>query len=131
MSSRERNDHLLDSQHTNTRRRVNDAAQEYAQSTLEPYRTLWDHYFAEARERQEEERWAKYFLEDNMEHLRTQAERDLNSSEELVERTRRWQEEANRVLAKESANAYEGFLDALFLYYRQSVRASEIKPALA
>ena len=131
MSSRERNDHLLDSQHTNTRRRVNDAAQEYAQSTLEPYRTLWDHYFAEARERQEEERWAKYFLEDNMEHLSTQAERDLNSSEELVERTRRWQEEANRVLAKESADAYEGFLDSLFLYYRQSVRASEIKPALA
>jgi hypothetical protein len=111
---------------------TNDVVQEeYARATLEPYRTLWDHYyFAQAHERQEEGWWAQQFLEDNMDHHRTQAERNLGTSEELVERTRRWQEETDRVLAKESTNAYEGFLDSLFLYYRQSVRAVEKESAL-
>ncbi len=107
---------------------TNDVVQEeYARATLEPYRTPWDHYyFARAHERQEEVRWAQRFLEDKMDHHRTQAERNLVTPEELVERTRRWQEEANRVLAKESANAYEEFLGSLFLYYRESARAAEM-----
>src|ERR671933_671148 len=111
---------------------TNDVVQEeYARATLKPYRTPWDHYYfaQQAHERQEEGRWAQQFLEDKMDHHRTQAERNLVTPEELVERTRRWQEEANRVLAKESANAYEEFVDSLFLYYRQSVRAGEDEPA--
>jgi hypothetical protein len=103
--------------------------EEYAKATLEPYKTVWDHYFAEAHKHQEG-RLARDLLEDARSHLRTQAERDLSTPEELVEQTRRWQEEANQVLAEESANAYEGFLDSLFLYYRKSVREGEMKPAL-
>ena len=105
----------MDEQHTN--KRVNDAAQEYAQTYLGSYRTVWDH-FAEAHERQE---WVAHaFLEDTtMSHLRTQGERNLSASkEELVEQARKRQE-ANQVLVKESANAYEEFADSLFLYYRE------------
>ena len=115
----------MDEQHTN--KRVNDAAQEYAQTYLGSYRTVWDH-FAEAHERQE--RVAHDFLEDTMSHLRSQAERNLNASEELVEQARKGQE-ANQILvkelAKESANSYEEFVDSLFLYYRQSVRARKME----
>jgi hypothetical protein len=104
----------LDEQHTN--KKVNDAAHEYAQTYLGSYRTVWDH-FMEAQQRQE--RLAQDFLEDTtMSHLRTQAERNLSASEELVEQVRKGQE-ANQVLAKESANAYEEFVDSLFLYYRE------------
>ena len=110
----------MDEQHTN--KRVNDAAHEYAQATLGSYRTVWDH-FMEAQERQEQ--LAQDFLEDTTSHLRTQAERNLSTSEELVEQARKGQE-ANQLLAKESANAYEEFLDSLFLYYRESARAAEM-----
>ena len=114
----------MDERHTN--KRGNDAAHEYAQTTLGSYRTVWDH-FAEAQQRQE--RLAQDFFEDTMSHLRSQAERNLNASEELVEQAQKGHE-ANQILlkelAKESANAYEEFLDSLFLYYRESVRATEM-----
>ena len=114
----------MDEQHTN--KRVNDAAHEYAQATLESYMTIWDH-FMEAQQRQE--RLAQDFLEDTTGYLRSQAERNLSASEELVEQARKGQE-ANQILlkelAKESANAYEEFLDSLFLYYRESARAAEM-----
>ena len=115
----------MDEQHTN--KRINDAAQEYAQTTLGSYRTVWDH-FMEAQQRQE--RLAHDFLEDTTGYLRSQAEMDLNASEELVEQARKGNE-ANQILlkelAKESANAYGEFVDSLFLYYRQSVRADEMR----
>ena len=110
----------MDEQHTN--KGVNYAAYVYAQTTLGSYRTVWDH-FLEAQQRQE--RLAQDFLEDTMSHLRSQAERNLNVSEELVDQTRKGQE-ANQLLAKESANAYEEFLGSLFLYYRESARAAEM-----
>lgn len=71
-------------------------------------------------------RLAQGFLEDHMEHLRTRAESNLSSSEELIEQARKGQVEANEILAKESANAYEEFLDSLFVYYRESLRAAEM-----
>ena len=107
----------MDEQHTN--RRVNEAAKEYAQSTVGSYRTLRDH-FMEAQECQG--RIAQNSLEDARSYLGTQSKRNLSTPEELVEQARRGQE-AVQTLATESANAYEGFLDSLFLYYRQSMRA--------
>ena len=86
-------------------RRLNEAAQKYAESAFESYETVWDH-FARAQEGQE------------------QAERNLHASEELTEQSRRGQE-ASRVLAQGSADAYAQFVDSLFLYYRESARLSE------
>ena len=109
----------MDEQHA---KGVNDAAQRYAQATLESYRTIWDS-FMEAQERQG--RLAQNSLEDARSYLRTQAERNLGASEELVEQARRRQE-AVQTLAKESAYSYEAFLDSLFLYYRENVSAAEM-----
>ena len=44
---------------------------------------------------------------------------------ELVEQAHRGQYEVVQGHARESANGYTEFLESLFLYYRESVRATE------
>lgn len=67
---------------------------------------------------------ARSFFDGAIGNLRTQAERNLDASRELVEQARRGQE-AGWVLARESTNAYADFLDSIFFCYRESVRAAE------
>ena len=102
-------------------RRLNEAAQKYAESAMESYETVWDH-FARVQEGQAQQ--TQGLFEEAIAHLRTQAERNLHASEELAEQGRRGQE-ASRVLAQGSADAYAQFVDSLFLYYQESVRLSE------
>lgn len=102
-------------------RRLNEAAQKYAESAMESYETVWDH-FARAQENQAQH--TQGLFEEAIAHLRTQAEKNLYASEELAEQGRRGQE-ASRVLAQGSADAYAHFVDSLFLYYQESVRLSE------
>jgi hypothetical protein len=102
-------------------------AQKYAKATVESYKTVWD-LFAEAQERQA--RLTQGFVEgtisDTISNLRTEAKRNLNASEHLLDQLLRVQE-AGRVLARGPASAYAEFLDSLFLYYRESARAAESK----
>ncbi len=49
--------------------------------------------------------------------LGAQAENNRALSEDLIEHQRK-QQEASRVLARESANAYTDFLNSMFTYYR-------------
>jgi hypothetical protein len=58
--------------------------------------------------------------------LGTQADSFSAAVRELVEQARRGQE-ARGSLTQKSTNSYIGFLDSLFLYYRESVRAAEEK----
>ena len=102
-------------------RRLNEAAQKYAESTMESYETVWDR-FARAQEGQAQ--LTQGLFEEAIEHLRTQAERNLHASEELAKQRRRGQK-ASRVLAQRSADAYAQFVDSLFLYYQESTRLSE------
>jgi len=102
-------------------RRLNEAAQKHAESAMESYETVWDH-FARAQEGQAQ--LTQGLFEEAIAHLRTQAERNLYASEELAEQGRRGQE-SGRVLAQESADAYAHFVDSLFLYYQESARLSE------
>ncbi len=101
--------------------RLNEAARKYAESAFESYETVWDH-FARAQEGQAQ--LTHGLFEEAIAHLRTQAERNLYASEELAEQARRGQE-AGRVLAQGTADAYAQFVDSLFLYYQESVRLSE------
>jgi hypothetical protein len=48
----------------------------------------------------------------------------MDAAEELTKHARKGQE-AGRVLAWESAEAYTDFLDALFFYYRENAGAAE------
>ena len=102
-------------------KRINEGAQRVVVDTLESYKMGWDR-LAEANEGQT--RLAKNLSESTMRNLRTQAERNLAPAEELTEAAREGQE-AGRVLARESADAYMDFLDSLFFYYRENARAAE------
>jgi hypothetical protein len=103
---------------------LDEAAQKYTEATMESYMTVWD-LFAQAQESQT--RLAQGLFEGTLSYLRAQAEHTLNASEELVEQTRRGMQ-ARMGLAPRSANTYAEFLDALFLYYRESTRATESYP---
>ena len=102
-------------------KRINEAAQRVVVDTLESYKMGWDRS-AEANEGQT--RLAKNLSEGTMRNLRTQAERNMEAAEELTEHARKGQE-AGRVLAWESAEAYTDFLDSLFFYYRENAGAAE------
>jgi len=102
-------------------RRLTEAAQKCAEGAFESYETVWDH-FARAQEGQAQQ--TQGLFEEAIAHLRTQAERNMYASEELAEQGRRGQE-AGRVLAQGSADAYAQFVDSLFLYYQESARLSE------
>ena len=102
-------------------KRINEGAQRVVVDALESYKMGWDR-LAEANEGQT--RLAKNLSEGTMRNLRTQAEDNLDAAEELTEHARKGQE-AGRVLARESAEAYTDFLDSLFFYYRENARAAE------
>lgn len=95
-------------------------SQEHAGAARGVYETVWE-LFAEAQEHQALH--TKSFFESALGNLRTRAERNLDVSEKLVEQAREGRE-AGRVLTRESANAYDEFLECLFFYYRESVRAA-------
>jgi hypothetical protein len=102
-------------------KRINEAAQRVVVDTLESYKMGW----ARLAEANEGQTWlAKDLSEGTMRNLRTQAERNLDAAEELTEEAREGQE-AGRVLARESADAYMDFLDSLFFYHRENARAAE------
>jgi hypothetical protein len=103
-------------------KRINEAAQRVVVDTLESYKMGWEDRLAEANEGQQ--RLAKNLSEGTMRNLRTQAQRNLDAGEELTEAARKGQQ-AGRVLARESAEAYTDFLDSLFFYYRENARAAE------
>ena len=102
-------------------RRLNEAAHKYAESAMESYETVWDHF---AKAQQGQAQLTQGLFEEAIAHLIAQAERNLHTSEELAEQSRRGQE-ASRVLAQGSADAYGQFVDSLFLYYQESARLSE------
>ena len=102
-------------------KRINEGAQRVVVDALESYKMGWDR-LAEANEGQT--RLAKNLSEGTMRNLRTQAERNVDAAEELTEHARKGQE-AGRVLARESAEAYTDFLDSLFFYYRENAGAAE------
>jgi hypothetical protein len=102
-------------------RRLDEAAQKHIEANRESYMTVWD-LFAQAQESQT--RLAQGLFEGTRSYLHSQTEHTLQAAEELVEQVRRGQE-AGRDLARGSARAYDEFLDSLFLYYRESTRATE------
>ena len=102
-------------------RRLEEAAQKHIEANRESYVTVWD-LFAQAQESQM--RLAQGVFERTLSYLQSQAEQNLQAAEELVEQVRRG-EEAGRDFAGGSVRAYDEFLDSLFLYYRESTRATE------
>ncbi len=95
--------------------RFDEATGELAEAVRESYRAAVDRAFVA---RESNARLARDFFEDWIDTLQDQAELNRRTMQSLAEQARE-QQEAFRQLSRESLNAYDGFLDSLFSYYKE------------
>ncbi len=98
-----------------------EAARKMAEAIVESQRAL-SSVSAETQERQAE--LAQSFFESVVSNLRDQVESNTAGSRELAEQVLKSQE-VGWLLAQESMKAQVDFLDSIFSYYQESVRAAE------
>jgi hypothetical protein len=102
-------------------RRVNEAAEKFAESLIEAYRAVAGRSVsAQALNAQ----LTQEFFNGVINNLRTQAESNRALAEDLVEQQRK-QQEASQALAQESLNAYMDFLGSAFAFPRATAKAAE------
>ncbi len=98
-----------------------EAARKMAEAIVESQRAL-SSVSAETQESQAE--LAQSFFESVVSNLRDQVESNTAGSRELAEQVLKSQE-VGWLLAQESMKAQVDFLDSIFSYYQESVRAAE------
>src|SRR5215203_1714853 len=102
-------------------RKVNEAAEKFAQSLIEAYQALADRSVS-AQELNAH--LTQSFFNRVIENLGTQAESNRTLAGNLIEQQRK-QQEASRTLARESVDAYMEFLGSVFASPRQETRVAE------
>ena len=102
-------------------RRINEAAQQFAKALGQAYRTATDRTVL-AQELNTQ--LTQQFFNSVINNLRSQAEDHREMIRELVDQQQR-QQAAAQSLAQESANAYMGFLNSMFSFYRRSMDEAE------
>src|SRR4030095_9905711 len=108
----------MDDQQT---RKVNQAAEKFAQSLIEAYQALADRSVS-AQELNAH--LTQSFFNRVIENLGTQAESNRTLAGNLIEQQRK-QQEASQTLARESVDAYMEFLGSVFGFPRQGTRVAE------
>jgi len=101
--------------------RIYEATEELAESARESYNTAVDRAFAAQESNM---RLTRSFFEDWADTLQEQAELNRHTMESLVELARE-QREVFQELTRESLNAYDGFLNSLFSYYKEALEEPE------
>lgn len=101
--------------------RTNEAVRRFSGALTESYGAATGRAIASWRSHND---LARSFFDGTIGNLKTQAEKNLDVSWDLVEQARTGRE-AGAVLVRESANAYADFLDSIFLCYRENVRMTE------
>src|SRR5215212_5048034 len=101
--------------------RINEATEDLAGAARESYNVAVDRAFAA---RESSTRLTRGFFEDWVDTLQDQAELNRQTSQSLADLARE-QREVFRELSRESLNAYDGFLDSLFSYYKEASEKSE------
>ena len=104
--------------------KANEAAERLNEAVRGSYEAAID---STAAIRESNTRLARSFLESSAETLEAQAEFNRRAVQGMVELARE-QQEALRELSRQSLNAYDGFLDSLFSYYREVLGESEEEP---
>ena len=98
-------------------KRVNEAAQKFAEAVRESYETV----SGRSMEAQERSRMlTQSFFESVVSELETQAQSGQQMSQELVEQTRK-QQEAFQQLSEESMNSYKEFMNSMLVYYQANM----------
>jgi predicted nucleic acid-binding protein len=98
-------------------KRVNEAAQKFAEAVRESVETVSSHS-AEAQERSRQ--LTQSFFDSVIQELKSQAESNRGMTEELMQQTRR-QQEAFQQLSQESMKSYQEFLGTMFSYYQANM----------
>src|SRR3954452_9173106 len=101
--------------------RINEAVEEMAEAAQESYKAAVDRAFAA---RESNARFARSFFEDWLDTLQSQADLNRRTLQSMAELSRE-QQEALRQLALGSLNAYDGFLDSLYTYYKEVSKEPE------
>jgi len=102
-------------------RRVEEAAQQFSEALLESYKAAAGRTVSTQELNTE---LTQNFFDGVINSLRTQAEANREMIQELVDQQQR-QQEAARSLARDSVNAYMGFLDSMFFFYRRSAEETK------
>jgi hypothetical protein len=97
--------------------RINEASEELVEATRGSYKAAVDRAFAA---QEGNTRLAQSFFEDWVDTLQDQAELNRSTVQSLAELARE-QREAFQELSRESLNAYDGFLDSLYAYYKEAL----------
>lgn len=108
------------------KRQVNDAAEKFADALRESYRSIAD---SSVSAQELNAQVTQEFFNGVISNLRSQADKNRSLSEDLIEQQRR-QQEASRVLAQESVNAYMDFLGSMSSYYRGSLEEIQRRSTL-
>jgi hypothetical protein len=111
----------LDEKDTN---RIDGVAEELAEAATESYRAAVDRAFAA---RESNMRLARSFFEEWIDAVQDQAELNRRALQRLAELTRE-QREVFQELSLESLNAYDGFLNSLFSYYKEVLGEPKEEP---
>jgi hypothetical protein len=98
-------------------RRINEAAQRFAEALTESYRTVTD-YAVTAQQINAE--LTRNFFGGVIDNLRAQTEDNREMVQELANQQQR-QQEAARALAQESTSAYMELLESMSFFYQRSV----------
>jgi hypothetical protein len=102
-------------------RKVNQAAEKFAESLTEAYRAVAGRSVSA---QEINAHLTQIFFNRVIENLRTQAESNRTLAGNLIEQQRK-QQEASRTLARESVDAYMEFLGSVFAFPRQRRRIAE------
>ncbi len=98
-------------------RRINEAAQRFAEALTESYRAATDHTVSAQQLNAE---LTRNFFGNVINNLRTQAEDNREIVQELANQQQQ-QQEAARSLAQETTSAYMELLESMSFFYRRSV----------
>jgi hypothetical protein len=102
-------------------KRVNEAAQKFAEAVRESYETV----SGRSMEAQERSRMlTQSFFESVVSELETQAQSGQQVSEELMEQSRK-QQEAFQQLSEESMNSYKEFMNTMMAYYQTNMERAK------
>lgn len=109
---------LMDDQQ---QRRVDEAAQEFAEAVTESFRAVSDRAVSTQRLNAE---LTQNFFNSVIESLRRSAEQNRKASQEFAEQTQRGQE-ATQTLTQESVSAYMDFMSSMFSFYQGNLQVAE------
>jgi hypothetical protein len=104
-----------------SQQRVNEAAEQFTDALVQSYKAVAERG---ASSQEQSAQLTEAFFNQTINNLRTQAEVNLQATEQLADQQQR-QAEAAQTLTRESVDAYMEFLNSAFLFWQGGVQTAE------